>query len=396
MTSIVVTGVGAVLAGGTGEEIVRSILAGKASPTLEVDTEAGYHRPQGSRRAVLVGEIDLSAWLPPRQARRMSPPSRFAVAAASMAQAIETSTSSETGVYVATSYGPSSFTEGILRQILEEGAQAVSPFLFTESVANAPAAQVAIAAGATGPNITLTQRDAGPFLAAREAALALSAGRIERALVGAVDEVNPLLHAVLDRMGALSTADGGCGRPFDRRRDGFVVAEGAAVLRLESGEQTAGSPLARLLACGAAFDPTATRVNWGRGAADLGDAVREGLGRSGIPLDSIDLVVTGASGARDGDRAYAGLVRQLWPGSEATPPVTAPFGASGNCGPVLLACGALAASGEVGPTAGFEESDPTLDLSPLESTLSAQPRRVLAVALAPGGAASWCVFEGVA
>src|SRR6185436_20567495 len=92
----------------------------------------------------------------------------------------------------------------------------------------------------------------------------LAAGRVPCSLAGAVDEMTPLLHALLDRFGAL-TRNGGPGgmemaRPFDRRRAGFLAAEGATMLVLESADSARerGAALrARILAWGSAFDPTA-------------------------------------------------------------------------------------------------------------------------------------------
>ena len=64
-------------------------------------------------------------------------------------------------VVLATAYGPSSVTEELEEQILLQGPEAASPALFAESVANAPAAQVARITGARGANLTVTAREAG-------------------------------------------------------------------------------------------------------------------------------------------------------------------------------------------------------------------------------------------
>ena len=138
---------------------------------------------------------------------------------------------------IATAFGPSTNTEALLKQILFEGPEAASPSLFMESVANAPAAQIAIALQARGASLTVCQREAGPLLALGTGAAEIAAGRAGRVLAGAVDEMTPLLHALLDRFGALARAgaDGEeLARPFDRRRNGFLAGEGATVAVLES------------------------------------------------------------------------------------------------------------------------------------------------------------------
>jgi hypothetical protein len=201
----------------------------------------------------------------------MSPPSKLAVAAARMATA-EAGGTAEAGlteVVLATAFGPASFTERLLRGLLAEGPETASPFLFTECVANAPAAQVAIACQARGPNITVTQREAGPLLALGRAAADVATGSVARALAGAVDESPPLVHALLDRYGALSrpTAEGGeVARPFDRRRSGFYMGEGRRSswwrTRRRRGRAARGS--VRVRAWGSGSTP-ASRVPGGRG-----------------------------------------------------------------------------------------------------------------------------------
>jgi 3-oxoacyl-(acyl-carrier-protein) synthase len=266
-------------------------------------------------------------------------------------------------------------------------------------VANAPAAQVAIACRATGPNVTITQREAGPILALARAAGDVAAGRVPCALAGAADEAPPIVHAVLDRFGSLAHAEEGLderARPFDRRRNGFLLGEGAAVLVLEDEDAARGrgAPvLARVLAAGSAFDPTASRVSWGDGAAGLGAALRRVLERAGLRPEDVDLVVSGASGAVSGDRLEALTLRAAW-GASPLPPVAAPKAVVAEYGGAALAAGVLAAGGDpLGPTAGFEVADPELGLVPHDGRPLAPPRRTLVTALAAGGAAAWVVLE---
>ena len=118
-----------------------------------------------------------------------------------------------------------------------ENPEAGLAILFTESVANAPAAQIAIAVKARGASLTVCQREAGPLIALGTAAAEIAAGRAGCVLAGAVDEMTPLLHAILDRFGALARPgpDGEEeARPFGRRRNGFLAGEGATVAVLES------------------------------------------------------------------------------------------------------------------------------------------------------------------
>lgn len=402
MTRVVVTGLGVVSSGGAGRNAAGADLAAPTLAVTEVDTSHGYHRPGGARTAVSAAHVALREWVPPLAARRMSPSSKMSVAAARMAVAdagLDRASFERTAVVLSTAYGASDVSERILRQIVLESPEAVSPALFTESVANAPAAQIALALGARGANLTVTQRQAGPWLALGRAVAELATGRAERVLVGAVDELNPLLHAALDRLGALVRPgpDGReVARPFDRRRDGFVAGEGAAVAVLEP-ESTAlarGAPiLARIRSTGSAFEPDAPRTGWADDGLATADGIAAALARDGLSPADIDVVVSGACGSWAGDRFEARVLRALWP-SGPVPPVITPKAWLGEHGGPLLTSAVLIAHGAgCGPTPGFSEPDPDLGVRPhAGGPLPAGPT-VLGVAAAAGGAVSWAVLE---
>jgi len=387
---------------GCGRERIAEALAGSKLTTSEVDHSQGFHLPHGSRRAALADALDLSSWVAPASARRMSPPSRYAVAAARMALEDAGQTPEQVGgpaaVVMATAFGPTSFTEKLLQQVLKEGPEAASPFFFTECVANAPAAQIAIALKAVGPNITLLQREAGPLRAVARAAAEISSRRSARALTGAVDELPPVLHALLDRFEVLvrPDADGReIPRPFDRRRAGAVAAEGSTVLLLEeegAARDRGARILARFRGAGMAFDPTASRVGWGVGHHELGQALRRLLDRAGLKPQDVHLIVSGASGAVAGDRLEALTLKAAWAGTPL-PPLVAPKGVTGEYGGGFLAAAVLAAGGaRFGTSNGDTEPDPELGLA-FPSAPPPSPQLVLASSLAAGGAAAWLLLE---
>lgn len=409
---VVISGLGWVGAAGCGRQALADTLSSGQVVTSTVDGLDSYGRQDGgpprsvahpgARLAHLAAHQDLSSWLHPRKARRMSPPSKFAVAAAHMACAdasLEVAAAGDAmAVVLATNFGPSSFTEGILEQIYTESPEAVSPFFFTESVANAPAAQVALALGATGPNITVTQREVGCLMALGRAAREIENGRAEVALVLAVDEMTALLHRVLNRFGALARdrGEGEVARPFDGRRNGAMASEGACALVLESAEhcrRRGGLPLARLRAQVAAFDPSAPSAGWGSRSEDLASQLRQGLLRQGVPIDSIDRVVSGACGHRQGDLAEAHVLRNLW-GETPLPPVVVPKATVGEYAGGFLASAVLAATGvPFAATPGFRQLDADLGVEPYDGGPLASPRRLLISTLAVGGSAAWLVLE---
>ncbi len=398
---ILVTGLGTLGAWGGGCDLLAAALAAGAPLAVEVDRAAGYHLPGGARRACLVPPGSLADGLSPAESRRMSPPSKLAVAASRMAlrcAGLGVEEEAGTAVVIATAFGPSTNTEALLKQILFEGPEAASPSLFMESVANAPAAQIAIALKARGASLTICQREAGPLLALGAGAAEIAAGRAGRVLAGAVDEMTPLLHALLDRFGALARegADGEeLARPFDRRRNGFVAGEGGTVVVLESAGSLAargGRALARVLAWGSGFDPTAPPSGWGRGHRALARGLRRTLERAGLGPADVDLVVSGAGGSTGGDRLEAEVLRAVWEGAPL-PPVAAPKAVTGEYGGGHLGAAVLAAAGSpLSPIPGGTEPDPELGLTLLDGSPLPPPSVVLATSLAVGGAAAWVVL----
>lgn len=399
--AVVVTGIGVIGAFGSGRAALLAGLRTGEPRLAEVDRSAGYHRPGGARLAALADLSGIAALVPPALSRRMSPPARMAVAAMQLALRDaglpEGADHAATGIVTGTAFGPAWVTEQLLRQILGQGPDQASPALFTESVASASAAQMALVIRARGPNQTLTQREASDLLALGEAARWIVDERCERVLVGVVEESIPVLHALLDRFQALARADvhgPERARPFDRHRNGITAAEGAAVFVLESAASAArrdARPICRLLAHGAAFDPSAQAHDWGRGEAGLGRSLRRFLARGGRAPEDIDLIVSGASGARLGDRLEALTLRAAWE-SRQLPPIVAPKGTTGEYGGGFVAAGLLAAAGErPGPTAGFTTIDPELGITPWTGGELPPPRLTLLSALASGGAAAWAL-----
>lgn len=336
-------------------------------------------------------------------ARRMSVPSQFAVSAAKMALQQAKLESSELGegtaVAIATSFSSSETTEQILRQILLDSPESISPAAFTESVANAAAAHVAITLGARGANITITQREAGLPIALARAWAELVHSRAERVLVGATDELTPLLHTILGRAGALALPDENgveVGRPFDARRSGWMAAEGAVVAALEneSSARDRGVPiLARLVGSGSGFDPLAPRNGWSASAETLLAGLREFLRRHEVEVNTINRTVSGARGSPRGDSLEAQILSGLW-GEEEVPSILAPSAVTGAYGGSLLSGAILAAAGRpFGPTPGFEELDERLGIRPHDGRPLPPPELVLLVSCAAGGSAGWSLFE---
>ncbi|MHC4960327.1 MAG: beta-ketoacyl synthase N-terminal-like domain-containing protein [Planctomycetota bacterium] len=343
---IVVSGVGLLGPAGIGLQSLAALLA-RGVPALS-PIECWAHLPGARREAALVPDVDLSPWVKPRKARRMSRSSLLAVVSARLAaeDAGLAPGDERAAVCLATAFGPADYTEQILKT-------------FSECVANVGAAQVAIDRGARGPNLTVTAREAGPALVVDAAARLMRAGRTERAYALCVDELSTLTHAVLDRVHAVSRG---------AERAGPLASEGATALVLESAaaaDVRGARAQAVVRATLGAFDPTATARGWGADPGGLAERVRSGLRRADVEPDSIDLVVASAAGAPTGDAYEAAMLEALFDDvpAVATPKRVLGEWGGGHMGAALLALG------------------------------ERRHRRVLVSALGAGGAAGFVVLE---
>lgn len=386
MDAVVATGYGTIGNPGVDHASLAEALRSGSAIELEGD------RPHGTAK-----RVDFSAWIRPMQARRMSVPSRFAVAAAleglrDSGRAICDAKDSRGGISLATSFGPASYSQRLLDQILDDGPCSASPSLFTECVANAPAAQVSIRCRMSGPNFTIAGRENACLTAIARAHSEIVSGRATWMLAGAVEEITPLVRAVLTRFGAV----GAPARPFDRRRNGYVPAEGSTVWVLEEEAQArarGARSLARIRAHASAFDATAGRAGWGRGVETLASALARMLRQAEVEPSEIDLIVSGASGSRDGDRIEARTLRQVWK-DDALPAVTAPKAILGEYGGGLLGAALTAVDlGVIADSSASFEIDPELEIEPASDLPAGPPRLVLVSGISSGGTASWLLLE---
>ncbi len=399
---IVITGLGTLGPHGIGLDALRNGLSEGRTATSPIELSPQFHRAGSACMAGRVDPLGLKPFLDPQLARRLSLPSRMAVAAARMAltdAGLERAelAGRDVAVCLGTAFGPNEFTVRLLDQIRHPGPESASPFLFMESVANAHAGQVALDSGLRGTNATVVQREASALLAVAQGLACFASERCELALVGCVDEVTPLTHGMLDRFGALSRGtawDSECGRAFDADRDGIVYSEGATVVVLEreARARARGAPIrARLRAAIRANDPSASASSFGTGHAHLAAALQRGLQRASIT--HIDRIVSGASGSRPGDRLEGLHLRAAF-GADL-PPLLAPKACTGEFGGGFLAAAVLAVSAlDFGPTPGFERMDPELGIRPHDGRRLPPAHSVLVSSLAAGGAAAWIVLAG--
>src|SRR5579884_1614631 len=205
---VAVTGVGVVSCCGIGAEAFWQGLLGPA--------------PEGEHRVV---GFDPTEWFGPKEARRVDRFTQFSVAAAEMARSDAGDLSPDpdrAGVVFATGVGGLESLEEQSVVFQQKGPRRISPFLIPMMMPNAGAATVSMRAGWHGPCETVATACAAGTHAVAHAARLVASGRLDVAIGGGSEAaMTPLGVAAFTNMTALSSQ--GVSRPFDARRDGFVV-----------------------------------------------------------------------------------------------------------------------------------------------------------------------------
>jgi len=199
------------------------------------------------------------------------------------------------------------------RRGITRGPSYISPLDFANTVINAAAGQTAIWHGLTGVNSTIAGGASSGLQALAVATDLIRSGRADAVLAGGADELCFETFYGFLRAGSLcgSRAGGEAGEypiPFDARRNGFALAEGAALLMLEAAEPAAARGarvLAEVHGHGAAFDASRGEDD-ARAARAVERAVAAALADAGaMGSEPIGFVSAAANGSPAGDRQEA-------------------------------------------------------------------------------------------
>ena len=292
------------------------------------------------------------------------------------------------GAIIGTGIGGIGTIETNDRTLIEQGPKLVSPLAVPLMMGNAGAAAVSMRHGLKGPSYGVVSACAAGTHAIGSAMRAIQYGDATAVVAGGTEAaLTPLSRAAFAAVDALSPS--GISRPFDRRRDGFVMGEGAGVLVLENGD-AARARGARVLAIargyGAtsdAFHITAPPANGEGAAAAISRALED------AELTPDDLVYVNAHGTSTliNDRAETAALKTALGERAKTIPISSTKSAIGH---LLGAAGAVEAVATIlalrarvlPPTLGLEEPDPELDLDyipDIARTLDLDGRRAIAI-----------------
>jgi 3-oxoacyl-[acyl-carrier-protein] synthase II len=372
MDDIVITGIGIISACGIGKEAFwKGCLEGRSGirPIQSFDTSA-YRSHLGAEAR----GFNPKDFMPPLKYRRMSRVSRLAVAASieavkDAALKVSPETAPSIGVVLGTGYGSTAQTDEFFVGMLKEGPEGANPSLFPDTVPNAPASQVSIYHGLQGPNTTFSHNEVSGEQAMTYAFRLLQEDRAQVVLAGGVDELSFVLFhsfAVLHALSPKDEYEEGM-RPFDRKRNGRVLGEGAGILVLEKegrAKERGAKVYGSLVACASTGSPVGTS-RYEAGAEQMARAMEKSLRHAGISAGQVDYLSAAANSTQDLDRAEARAIRKVFGGGSRLPAVSALKSHTGD----LCGCGALRAAalllsmgnGIIPPTLGLKEPEFDLD-----------------------------------
>jgi len=372
---VVVTGIGCVSPLGIGvDETWKGIVEGRSGITRITKFDASNLPSQ------IAGEVKNfkpQDFMPEKLVSRVDTFIQYAIASARMAledaNLVDVELGERAGVIIGVGMGGVGQVEHYTRILDEKGYKRVTPFFIPMIIPNMAAGQVAILFGAKGPNLAVCTACAAGNHAIGEAYRMIKNGLIDIAICGGTESlITPLTVAGFSVMKALSTRNDEpekASRPFDAKRDGFVIAEGSGILVLEEltqAQKRGAKVYAELIGYGAtcdAYHMTAPSPD-GEGAETC---MKLALEDANIAPNEVDYINAHGTSTPLNDVAETKAIKKVFGEHAYKLMVSSTKSMTGH---LLGGAGGLEAvitvkaleTGIVPPTINLEEPDPECDL----------------------------------
>jgi 3-oxoacyl-[acyl-carrier-protein] synthase II len=402
---VAVTGIGVVTPLGIGiEAFWTNVLAEHvAVRTITRFPTTGY----SSTIAAEIDDFDAKAFVGGKRLRWTDRFAQFALAATRLA--LDDAAFSvpgdgtDTGVYIGSALGGLAYADEQHDVFRASGLATVRPLLAISVFGGAATCNVAMEFGLRGPNVANGNSCASGAVAIGDAFRAIARGELRSALAGGCEApLAPLVFGAFTVIRAMSTNNGdpeGACRPFDRERDGFVMAEGAAMLMLERYDDALARG-ARIYGEIAGYGLTNDAYHMSAPQPEgtfNALAMQRALSEANLSPADVDVINAHGSGTPLGDAGEAAALQIVF--GERTPhlPLTATKGQHGHA---LGATGAWEAAlsllamqrGIVPRVVNCDDRDPACAVGVLTEPLLAAPRVVLSASAGFGGINAALVF----
>ena len=326
--------------------------------------------------AAEVKGFDPSQYIDRKEARHMDRFVQLAVVSAMQAikhAQLKDVASEEVGVVVGVGLGGIGTLLSQYKVLLERGADRVSPFLIPMMIPDMASGQVSIMLGAKGPNFAVSSACASGSDAIGESYEIIKRGQAVAMLTGGSEAViTPIAIAGFNAARALSTSNAEpkkASRPFDAKRDGFVIGEGATMMVLESldhAQQRGAAILVEVVGYGATSDAfhVTQPAEGGEGGAR---AMKAALKEAGMKPNEIDYINAHGTSTPLNDKNETMAIKTVFGSDAYRVPISSTKSMTGH---LLGAAGALEAAisilalqnGIIPPTINLTTPDPECDL----------------------------------
>jgi 3-oxoacyl-[acyl-carrier-protein] synthase II len=346
-------------------------------------------------RSQVAGQVHNFApeqYLSPTQATRVDRYAQFSLVATKEALSdadlnMAKETPHRVGVIVGAGMGGMVMGEREITQLFEtQRPHRVHPNFIPTITLNSASGIVAMAHGAKGPNLTISTACSSSAHALGQALHCIRTGQADVVIaVGADASITPLVFAGFCSLRALSSEFNStperASRPFDRRRDGFVMGEGAAALIVESLTH-AKKRKARVYAELAGYAATSEAYHMvipQEDGQEICTTMKIGLKSAGIGQDQVDYINAHATSTTIGDAVETKAIKMLFKSRADKIAVNATKSLVGHTLGAAGAIGAVATTlsihtGQIHPTANYEEPDPDCRLGGIRQAV--QERKI--------------------
>lgn len=273
----------------------------------------------------------------------------------------------EVGVVIGTTYGNINSMVQFGEGIYTEGPRFVNPMLFPNTVINSAAGYASILLGNTGLNVTISSGNSSAVAAIMYAVTVLRRNEAKIIFAGGGEELSQFVYLGFYHSGQLSGSQDHQeedSTPFDRRRNGFFLGEGAAILALERLDHAIARKapiLAEIVGCDSRFSPDSVTSEERKVAIQV-KAMTNALKTAQLSREDVSYISASANGSLLGDRIEAKAIKAVFEEDAKEIPISAiksmigeSFGAAG----ALQIAGAVLSlqSDMVPPTVNFQEGD---------------------------------------
>lgn len=372
---VVITGLGAFApVGNTVPDIWKALLEGESGigPITMFDTTDYAIRIAGE-----VKGFDPEQYIDPKEARHMDRSVHLALAATQQALAdarleITEDLADRAGVVFGTGGGGMGILLSQQKVLEERGVRRVSPHLIPNFLADSASGQVAIATGARGPNMAVVSACATGGHAIGEAMETIRRDDADVMIAGGTESsIHPIIMAGFINMRALADDPNprAASKPFDARRSGFVLSEGAAVLVLEelNHARSRGAQIyAEVVGYGSTNDAyhMAAQLETGLGAART---MQRALAKAGIAPDEVDYINAHGTGTPLNDRVETLAIKHVFGDAARSVAISSTKSMTGHmmgaAGTIeAMVCALAIRDRVIPPTINLEVPDPECDL----------------------------------